>query len=397
MEFRRSGPLDERRRRVLMDEIASPTDNSADPSASTAAKGPVRAYCAAVLSERQPRVTDLLPVRPLWAVCCFLLGLTGIATIETVHIYASTTAVADGASLLAPLDATGRGSLTAWYSSALLALAAGLSLLIFGIRAHRIDDYRGRYRVWLWTTAALAWLSLDAATGIHDAVALGITLLAGKQVMTASVGAACTMTWLAIYALLFGTLAIRLMIEVWPSLVSFSSLMLAMLVYLCCGMLKLDMISPSSPLIASVVESSLTMIAHLSLVTAIGIYARHVYLDATGRLKVHIDADKRKVKSKVRAKLKVVKSEKSTTSTEAVSAGTTKQSVANSGAGETPAFGATRSAGKPGAAITTATVSNSSYDDEDEDDEQYGDEKLSKSERRRLKKLARREQQRRAA
>ena len=45
MDFRRSGPLDERRRRVLMDEIASPTEaDSSDHAAGGSAKGPVRAY-----------------------------------------------------------------------------------------------------------------------------------------------------------------------------------------------------------------------------------------------------------------------------------------------------------------------------------------------------------------
>ena len=255
-----------------MDEIASPTDNAdSDASTATSTKGPVRAYCAAVLSERQPRVTDLLPVRPLWMVCCILLGLTGIATIEAIHIHAATMPVVEGASLLAPLHVTGRGSLVAWYSSWLLGLAAALSLLTFGIRAHRIDDYRGRYRVWLWTAAALCWLSLDAATGVHDALALGLTLITGKQVITAPLAAACTMTWLAIYTVLFGGLAIRLLIEVWDSLPGFTTLLLSLLGYLGCGLLKLEIISAGQPLIASVIESSLAMLAHLSLVTAVGL------------------------------------------------------------------------------------------------------------------------------
>ena len=91
MDFRRSGPLDERRRRVLMDEIASPNEaDTTEQATGGAAKGPVRAYSSAVLDERQPRVTELLPVRPLWAVCLILLGLTGIAAIEAFHIHAVT-------------------------------------------------------------------------------------------------------------------------------------------------------------------------------------------------------------------------------------------------------------------------------------------------------------------
>src|SRR5436190_9048405 len=150
MDFRRSGQLDERRRRVLMDEIASPADSDhPDAAAATSgsAKGPVRAYHAAVLDERQPKVTDLLPVRPLWIAVLLLLGLTGIATIEAIHVHAVTLPLKDGAAQLAALDASQRGSLATWYSSALLAAAAALAVVVFGIRAHRVDDYRGRYRI----------------------------------------------------------------------------------------------------------------------------------------------------------------------------------------------------------------------------------------------------------
>ena len=54
-----------------MDEIASPADAENPDAASTTAKGPVRAYHEAVLSQRQPKVTDLLYHRS------GLLGVSG--------------------------------------------------------------------------------------------------------------------------------------------------------------------------------------------------------------------------------------------------------------------------------------------------------------------------------
>src|SRR5688572_23347716 len=113
MDFRRSGQLDERRRRVLMDEIASPNDADNPDSALAAggaAKGPVRAYSAAVLAERQPKVTDLLPVRPLLALALILLALTGIAAIEAIHVHIVTLPLADAAAHLKALDVRERGS-----------------------------------------------------------------------------------------------------------------------------------------------------------------------------------------------------------------------------------------------------------------------------------------------
>jgi hypothetical protein len=395
MDFRRSGQLDERRRRVLMDEITAPPSEDATDATFQAgsAKGPVRAYAPAVLSDRQPRIIDFLPVRPHYVAVAIMLGLTGIAAIEALHIHAATLSLKAGSEQLAALDVSSRGSLAAWFSSLLLITATISALLVFAIRVHRVDDYRGRYRVWLWATAALAWLSLDAATGIHDALGLAITLV-GKPAPSASLAAACTATWLGLYGLILGALGIRLAIEIWPSLPSIGALLLAGCLYLSAGLLQLGMLTAATPLGQSVAESTVAMLAHLALTSAVGLYARHVYLDASGRLKVHIDPDKkRSAKAKSRAKLKVVKEDKSF-GTDAQPEPAAKRVPAAQPA-EPVKFGAAAGAPKSGASIA---ASQSAYDDEDDDDEgDYGGEKLSKSERRRLKKLARQGSQRRAA
>jgi hypothetical protein len=395
MDFRRSGQLDERRRRVLMDEIASPAaDADAAATAGGTAKGPVRAYGAAVLAERQPRVTDLVPVRPLWVVVCLLLLVAGVIAVEAIHIQAVTARSAHGLAQLSALDARQRGSLAAWYSSALLAGAAVGAGVIFSIRAHRVDDYRGRYRVWLWTAAALAWLSLDAATGIHDALGLAMTFVTGRQIESAELASACTIGWIAVYGLVLGTLAVRLMIEVRSSLLSGAAFVIAALLYSYSAVLKLNMTAAPALLAAGVVEAGVLLLAHTSLLVSIGLFARHVYLDATGRLKVHIDPD-RKTKGRGRAKLKVVKSDKANDQAKSGQAAQAAKSGGDTAAAKFGSAAASSSSAKPAAAISKATVSSPDPDDEEEeDDEQYAH--LSKSERRRLKKLARREQRRAA-
>ncbi|MCI0359717.1 MAG: hypothetical protein L0211_14670 [Planctomycetaceae bacterium] len=401
MDFRRSGQLDERRRRVLRDELAQPAETeSADsaPSGSGSAKGPVRAYSPAVLEERQLRVTDLVPVRPLWAAVAILLAVTAAATIECVHIHARTLDLESNslwAAHVAALDATQHGSVANWLAAMLLAAAAVLSLVTFGIRMHRVDDYRGRYRVWLWTAAALAWASLDATTGVHDALGLGIATLAGKTLENGSLAAAAAISWLALYGLLFGTLAIRLAIEVWCSLPSIAALAIAGLLYLIAGLGVLDMLPVYGPLVDSVVRTSVLLLAHVALFSAVALNARHVYLDATGRLKVHIDPDRKRGVKKPKARLKVLKTEKEPEDQPAVAADRTS-------AGPPLKFGAAASSNQPkaGAAIGKSAASSADYEDEEEDEdehESYGGERLSRAERRRLKKLARREGQRRAA
>ena len=120
-----------------MDEIASPADADKlePPLTSGSAKGPVRAYHEAVLDQRQPKVTDLLPVRPLWVVVLFAVRprlASPRSRRFTFMRYAA--AETDGGGALAALDARQRGSLAAWYASAMLAAAAGLAQVVFGIR-----------------------------------------------------------------------------------------------------------------------------------------------------------------------------------------------------------------------------------------------------------------------
>ncbi len=414
MDFRRSGQLDERRRRVLRDELAQPAETeSADaaPPCGGSAKGPVRAYSPAVLAERQLRVTDFVPVRPLWTAVTILLAVTAVATIECIHIHARTLDPASARNAtegvpysgrLAALDASQRGSPAAWFASLLLAGGAAFALVTFGIRLHRVDDYRGRYRMWLWTAAALAWASLDAATGIHDAVGLGLATAAGQTLATDSLAAASTISWLVLYGLLFGTLAIRLAIEVWSSLVALAALAVAGLLYLLAGLGALDMLPETGPLVDSVVRTTIVLMAHVSLVSAVALYARHVYLDATGRLKVHIDPDKKRGVKKPKTKLKVVKPDKddSDKSDSAQRPAARPAVAAEKQSSAAPLkFGATAgNQPKAGAAITKTAASSADFEDEDEDEnESYGGERLSRAERRRLKKLARRDGQRRAA
>jgi hypothetical protein len=266
-----------------------------------------------------------------------------------------------------------------------------------------VDDYRGHYRIWLWTAAALAWASLDVATGMHDALGAGIALLSGQPLEGETGAAAVRISWLVVYGLAFGTLAIRAGIEVWPSLPSFTSLAAAGLLYLVAGMLLLGMFQAASPLVNSVAASTAILLAHIAVATAVGLYARHIHLDAQGRLKVHIDPDRKKGKKpKSKARLKVVKEER--TDEEPHFKPAAKPAAAEAPKAATaPRFGwgSSNSNSPPpkAAASISKPATSGDYDDDDaeEEDDAYGNQKLSRAERKRLKKLARREQQQRRA
>jgi hypothetical protein len=162
--------------------------------------------------------------------------------------------------------------------------------------------------------------------------------------------------------------------------------------------MQFDMLSAGTPLAQTVAESTVTLLAHLALAAAVGFYARHVYLDAAGRLKVHIDPDRKRGKPKSRAKLKVVKDEKPAGSEQPAEKSAPKPAVTKPA--EPARHGGGAATARPGASISKSSLSAPQYDGDDDDDDDasdYGGERLSKSERRRLKKLARQSNQRRAA
>lgn len=413
MDFRRSGQLDERRRRVLMDENATPGSDT-EKAQPTTAKGPVRAYHESVLSDRQRRVSELIPLRPFKVVAMILLLITAVAAIEALYIFTVPLAGhKPGEHPFAALDLAARGNIGSWFSSLLFAAGVVAVMGLLSIRAHRVDDYRGRYRVWWWVAAALLWASVDVATGLHDALGQGIQMLAGDNMPGGR-----TLLWIGLYGLVFGTLATRAAFEIWSSSLAVVGTSLAALLYFACIAVQLEMTPPLGDVVlTAVVQSSLTLLAHVSLVSSVLLYARHVHLDAQGRLMVAADgATKAKKKAKSKAKLAVVSDdEEKETKTEKKTAAATKDTkdkkepekkeAAAPVAAAKPAattglkFGSS-AAPTASASIGKATVAAASnQDDDDEDEDEDEDDSLSKSERRRLKKLARREGQqgRRAA
>jgi hypothetical protein len=386
MDFRRSGQLDGRRRRVLMDTAPASDADNESPKPSSGAKAPVRAYAPAVLDERQRTTADFIPKRPFMLLMLALLGLTAIASVEGLYIHLYGAIVLGRA--MPGVDLTQPGNLADWLSSTLLLLGALGALAVCSIRVHRIDDYRGRYRIWYWVAAALVWLSIDTATGIHRS--LNALCLGASGVSEAGIGAAI---WMIAYGLIFGALAVRLACEVWPSIEAFATLSLAATLYVLSAVCELGLLSVEGVLLNTVMQTTVLMTAHGLLVYSLALFARHVYLDAEGRLLVSAEKTSKK-KSKSRAKLSVVSADDGETSR--------KKKTTEKAAGKSEGDSSTSETRPAGASISAATLKSPpaakpvAVADDDEDDESHADGKLSRAERRKLKKLERREERRAA-
>lgn len=357
-------------------DTSAPSDTDQEEARTTSgAKGPTRAYAPAVLDERQPKLTDLIPQRAFVLAMLALVGLTAIAAIEAVYIHLYQPRL--GGVMLRGVDLAQRGSLAEWLSSVMLLTGAALSLVVYSIRLHRVDDYRGRYRVWLWTSAALVLASLATATGVHESLNAACASLAGLND-----GGASDFLWLAIYGTLFGGLGMWLAVELWPSLEAFSTLAVAAALYMLATVAQIGLLPIEGTLLSVVAGTTALMVAHGTLVYSLTLFARHVHLDAQGRLMVNVEPVKRK-KTKSRAKLAVVGDDGAEPKRKKAAS---KAAVAAGGDSETKPAGASISAAtlKSPAAGKQLSVAGDGEDSEEIDDSA----KLSRAERRRLKKLA---------
>lgn len=261
--------MDTSRSQSSEDDGSSDTSNSTVPSR-------VR-YGQSAHRSQQPSVTNLIPKRRFtWAVL-LTMGLSLIAAVEAG--YGWVYVLNPNLPSWPMLNPQAPGSLASWLSSLLLLVGATSCLLTYLIRRHRIDDYRGGYRYWLWAAAAFVLGSINSSVAIHEI--LGEVFDFSAQLSGLGV-------WLLIGSVLLFLLApeaLNSRLTVVASLTSFLAYGFAVAVSL--GMIW----SPEQPL-AILLGSSAAMCGHLGLVTATGLYVRFVYLDAHGLLP-DVDAPRR--------------------------------------------------------------------------------------------------------
>jgi hypothetical protein len=284
MHFRQSGQRAERRRRVLMEEATQGADASTarPPSEAAPSKAPaaVGNYDAQTLDECRYRLTDLIPTR-LWSLS--VLGLTVLALIAGVQaLYGGV--LLDPRVELPPragsvLDVSVSGSLASWLAAMLLAVAAAGGWLLFVLRRHRKDDYRGHYRIWIWAGGGLLFASVDAGTGLHTIFAVLLTRLAGTPLFGTG-----DVWWVGLYSLVFGSLAIRMLVEIRRSRLATFSLLATGVCYALAACVWLSVIPLDGGTLQKMLGSSLSLLAAACLLGTVVVYARYVYLDAQGKL-----------------------------------------------------------------------------------------------------------------
>jgi hypothetical protein len=281
-DFRRSGQRDDRRRRVLNDELLGrlePAESPASPDA--APKRPKRnlRYSEAASMDAQPRITDLIPKKIGTFVLLLLAGALAIGALEGLYAWMPRLAGMTTDGRVASFDLDSEGSLGAWFSSLLLAAAGLTALLIWSLRRHRMDDYHGRYRIWLWTAGIWFVMSLDEACSLHEGFKEMMSHTTGQRLFGDG-----SVWWVGAYLLVLGWLAFRLLMEMRDCRTSLTALVLGGACWGVAVATQLQLLLPERGAVGVMVEEGLEMAGNVLILFSMMFHARHVILDVQGLL-----------------------------------------------------------------------------------------------------------------
>jgi hypothetical protein len=147
------------------------------------------------------------------------------------------------------------------------------------VRRHRCDDYCGRYRIWLW--AALCWflLSLDETSSLHEGFKEMMAYLTGTRLFGDG-----SIWWVIAYFFLLVGIGIRLLIDMRVCWLSSGAMIGAGMCFVLAVVAQLGWILPQSGARGVMLEEGAEMVGNLFLLLAMSLHARHVILDAEGRL-----------------------------------------------------------------------------------------------------------------
>jgi hypothetical protein len=278
--FRRSSPRDDRRRRLLSEETGHSADWSTEDRASEERLALPRSlhYGEALFLENQLRLLDLIPRR--WVT---ILSFGAVGTAISVGLGFAYTwmlhRVENGRGPVAALDLASRSSLGCWFSSLLLLAISATMILVYLVRRHRIDDYHGRYRVWLWVAACSFIMAADQATGLREVFRDGMIAMTGTPLYQAG-----ALWWVILDTLLIVVLGSRLLMDMRTSLLSAGMLLGAAALYALAATMHLGGLILTDESRQTILLAGTGMFGNLLVWLATLVYGRQVVRDAEGLL-----------------------------------------------------------------------------------------------------------------
>jgi hypothetical protein len=286
------GSRDDRRRRLAEESAGDSIELTAPSAGASKATGKTARYANPARRENHRPVSDLIPRRGLAFGIWYFLGLLLVAGLLAGSILSESTTSTP--SSFSPLFDLVRGSsLMGWFSSVLFAITAAGCVLVYSIRRHKVDDYRGRYRLWLWSAAAWMLMSIDATANIHSPFAQGMALATGW-----TLNGEVAVWWIGVWGALLGILGLRLVLETRECRTAMFAYLVVAVAWVVALCLELELVSVGPQ--ANLVVAGCRLVGQLTLLFATCIYARHVLLDAEGLIEVRAPKPKREKKKKLK-------------------------------------------------------------------------------------------------
>ncbi len=365
----------DRRRRVLKEEVLSTSNAHAALrcQADSGAANRAPRYSDAADVENHPQVTDFVPRRYSTIALLVLVGVASTASTAAIHYFVLPIATSLGMRSTA-FDLAARGNLQSWLAAVVLLCASSFCVMTYSIRRHRIDDFRGRYRVWLGAALACLILSANSVAGLHQVLADVLTRLTGWTALRDG-----AVWWLLAAGLPMGWIFVRVLLDTSECRVGEVLFVGAIIGYAVSAVSFLGYGPMIGPRGAALLTATPLLLGHWLVFSAVVAYARFVVLDAQGLATARRSVKVKRTQNAPPAKQSSKQIARSAPATEpTLSAVELARSIA-------------QSAKRP--ADTNQWVDGRRPervrydDDEDDDDSADGDRKLSKSERKRLRKL----------
>ena len=306
MTFSRTNRID-RRRRVILDSMATDPDYALETAR---AKKRARAreletdsdeagfvqayrdpgYSQAVRQTCQQRMVQLIPVRrgtlTLVLTCMWILWCGLMFSHYWIHVRIPPAVAGTNVNASLKLNPLAQlfhlrssHSIAHWLTCQLWMLTALAAWMIFRLRRHKLDDYRARYRVWVFLAIAALFSSFDASSSGLYLLGLSIDGWARKEI-----GYGGWPLVLATFASLIGILGIRLCNELKSAPTSVACWLLGLLAWAISALLGTGLIKTTWS------ESSVDMVVGgcwlggiLAVFQASGIYLRQTYIHAQKR------------------------------------------------------------------------------------------------------------------
>jgi hypothetical protein len=368
----------DRRRRVLNEEALSASTAHLALRRAEDDDAPANSarYSERAGVEHHPQVTDFLPRR--FSTFALLGGAAVISTavVEALYWYVDPVTTEFSGGAIGPLVMQVAAGIEAWMSAMLLLVAAATCVMIYSLRRHRIDDIRGRYRVWLGASVACVAMSIDSVAPLHSAFATAATHFTGWTALRAN-----SAWWLAAAGIPLAWVAVRAWLDARESRLAATALGAAYTLYGVSIGAYLAAWPAEDPRVGTMAASAATLIGQWMLLLGAVAYGRYVVLDAQALIPARARRSKRASQSATASK-----SEKAQQPMTAKA-----EPVASAPANTLRAFrqGMREAAEERKEAPSSRWVDGSAPVDEDYDDESGDDRgrKLSKADRKRLRKL----------